>query len=303
MYAGTICWDTASFRKKCKSIHVNKLCEDQSCDITNCDLRHPKPCKFYSEYKRCKFGEWCSYKHVENSRNYSDSKYCEIVNKVNLLEKRMEEKDSIIEELLKKIDSFVLKSEIEQIQKIIDEKDILIRNLQEKIDALKDVIDSKYENEDDTDETEIHEITFCNPSVNINCEECDFIAKNERGLKIHRKSKHDNMQNPVTEIELNIYTLATEGLLNINRDAYQKELEMETDFVVKIVKMHMDVIKSKYLNYAPDYIGKFLPTQIILETKIPKKWKECTDFRNKIWDKINSRLTEGKMSEIDETKK
>ena len=67
-----------------------------------------------------------------------DFKYCEIVNKVNLLENKMEEKDSIIEELLNKIDSFVLKSDIEHIQIFI----------QEKVDALKDVIDSKYEKED-----------------------------------------------------------------------------------------------------------------------------------------------------------
>ena len=65
--------------------------------------------------------------------------------------------------------------------------------------------------------------------------------------------------------------------------------------------MNMDVLSSKYKNYAPDYIGKFLPTKIKLLTKIPEKWKNSETFRNKLWSKINARLSEGKISEVDET--
>ena len=91
------------FQKKCKSIHVNEVCEDHSCDIQKCDFRHPKTCRFCSEYRRCKYGEWCCYKHEEKSKNVLDFNYEEIVDKVNQLEKQMEVKDSIIETLLNKM--------------------------------------------------------------------------------------------------------------------------------------------------------------------------------------------------------
>ena len=41
----------------------------------------------------------------------------------------------------------------------------------------------------DNDETNL-DITFYNPSLETQCELCDFVAKNIRGLKIHNKSKH-----------------------------------------------------------------------------------------------------------------
>ena len=34
------------------------------------------------------------------------------------------------------------------------------------------------------------DLTFVNPSSKINCEMCDFVAKNVQGLKFHKKAKH-----------------------------------------------------------------------------------------------------------------
>ena len=43
--------------------------------------------------------------------------------------------------------------------------------------------------EDESDETNL-DITFLNPSLENKCDMCDFVAKNIRGLKIHKTSKH-----------------------------------------------------------------------------------------------------------------
>ena len=43
--------------------------------------------------------------------------------------------------------------------------------------------------QDETDETNL-DITFFNPSLETQCDLCDFIANNIKGLKIHKKSKH-----------------------------------------------------------------------------------------------------------------
>ena len=57
------------FRDRCRKQHVNDKCENSSCDISVCMRRHPRRCKYYSEYKRCKYGEWCRFEHVENVSN------------------------------------------------------------------------------------------------------------------------------------------------------------------------------------------------------------------------------------------
>ena len=71
------------FKNKCKSRHVKQICENLSCEIQNCDLRHPKTCKFYSEYGRCKFGEWCAYKHAKKPvNNLLGSEYHKLLTKL-----------------------------------------------------------------------------------------------------------------------------------------------------------------------------------------------------------------------------
>ena len=42
---------------------MQEKCESSECTGNNCERRHPKPCKYFSIYKRCKFGEYCAYEH------------------------------------------------------------------------------------------------------------------------------------------------------------------------------------------------------------------------------------------------
>ena len=72
----------------------------------------------------------------------------------------------------------------------------------------------------------------------VPCELCDFFAKNERGLKLHMKAKHE-----ITKVELTIFFEATEKYLNSDRDCYKKELESEIDVLEDIVNMEMDSSK------------------------------------------------------------
>ena len=76
---------------------------------------------------------------------------------------------------------------------------------------------------------------------------------------------------------------------------------METEFIERVDEIDMDILKSNYKNQPSDYVGKFIPTKVVIKTRIPDKWTNSLKFRNKIWKKINSRLVEGQISEIDET--
>ena len=55
------------FGAKCRKQHCDVICESNSCDIFNCENRHPKRCKYWQEYGLCKFGSYCSYVHIASS--------------------------------------------------------------------------------------------------------------------------------------------------------------------------------------------------------------------------------------------
>ena len=47
----------------CKNIHYSEICEKTCCAGTNCEKRHPVPCFYFNRFRRCKFGEFCAYRH------------------------------------------------------------------------------------------------------------------------------------------------------------------------------------------------------------------------------------------------
>ena len=50
---------------RCRQNHVNIRCEKQECDQRTCNKRHPQECRYYYRYKRLKFGNYCSYDHID----------------------------------------------------------------------------------------------------------------------------------------------------------------------------------------------------------------------------------------------
>ena len=135
-------------------------------------MRHPKICKFYRNYQRCKFGEWCFFKHIEN----------------NDLENII-----IKEEIMEKLDNLT---------RLIEEKDVLIHELAERIKVLEENQDRNEVtiDEKDDDETEINQ-TFANPYLVIKCENCDFVAKTNGGLQVHLRAKHKELLNKTDSSE------------------------------------------------------------------------------------------------------
>ena len=51
------------FRDRGFRYHENNICENVSCSIQDCNLRHPKSCHFFGFYGKCKFGLLCKFKH------------------------------------------------------------------------------------------------------------------------------------------------------------------------------------------------------------------------------------------------
>ena len=75
------------YKSACRKIHVEAICENKSCENDSCSLRHPKICKFFKFYGRCKFNP-CAYFHPSETKlNIED------------LEKRIEAQESKSNEL------------------------------------------------------------------------------------------------------------------------------------------------------------------------------------------------------------
>ena len=100
-----------------------------------------------------------------------------------------------------------------------------------------------------------------------------------------------NAKHDITKVELNIFCKATEKYLNSDRDCYKKEIESEIDVLEDVLDMDMNSC-GVY-----DYVGKFLPTKLVLRTRVPAKWENDENFRKQIWSRINQRLHKGKISE------
>ena len=78
------------FLQKCRFRHVDKLCEEENCEIKSCLSRHPRFCRYFSEFKMCKFGDYCRFAHKVSA---DDSK-CgmeDIVEKVETIKKVLSE--------------------------------------------------------------------------------------------------------------------------------------------------------------------------------------------------------------------
>ena len=53
----------SKYSERCRKQHFNEICLESNCEMKTCLRRHPKPCKFFEIYQKCKFGTFCAFKH------------------------------------------------------------------------------------------------------------------------------------------------------------------------------------------------------------------------------------------------
>ena len=122
------------------------MCDKQPCDILNCVLRHQKTCKFYKEYKRCKFNP-CSFKHIENGDDLENivkenkallEKLSEIERDLEILTAKEKETEDIIKDLESKheVDNISKAAKIEKLEDVVKEMNLKVFDQDKKIDML-----------------------------------------------------------------------------------------------------------------------------------------------------------------------
>ena len=87
------------YQKNCHKNHENEICPNQTCEVKTCSLRHPKICRFYRDYGRCKFFP-CAYMHVQVNQTYINDAMSQVITELKVL---IQENSSMIENLNEKI--------------------------------------------------------------------------------------------------------------------------------------------------------------------------------------------------------
>ena len=179
-------------KELCRKQHVNGICENVSCEISVCRSRHPKTCKWYREFGKCKFDP-CAFKHVENnSVEKLTEENREILYKLSVVEKALkalqEEENEVTESIKKATNEETIKdfkeklsyqngvlesfgNKLKEMKEAVEEKDALINNLVEKVKHLE----------------ERQECLIEEAKEKFSCNECDFKTYHKTGLKIHKK--------------------------------------------------------------------------------------------------------------------
>ena len=133
------------YRETCKLRHVKELCSERDCEIDKCCRRHPRECRFYRDYNRCKFGEFCFFTHLVTQQKVvmSDVKAERIETKLKTLEKQNEEMSEKILKLMNNIDekTFEVKNleiKITNLEKESHDKITNIENLGKKVKEVEE---------------------------------------------------------------------------------------------------------------------------------------------------------------------
>ena len=179
------------YSDNCRYKHVTLVCEDGQCDIQKCEKRHPKICKYFRDFRRCKFTVGCRYKH-ENQNELFEKLKKKIENlEQNMVENANNTDTNKIEQKFKEMEM-----KVEKQQKEIEEKSSQIACLELRLDELE----KKFANEKKAKDKKIKDLEKVlinkTPKLdkeNFKCEHCDYETSSERGLNIHIKRKHTNL--------------------------------------------------------------------------------------------------------------
>ena len=176
------------FQKKCRKMHISELCETTGCDVKACNLRHPKLCSFFRDYKYCKFFDDCSFSHKihENLNDALEKEIDDIKENLNLLKEQASDKDK----------------QIVKMENEIKEKENLMRNIYTKLEeniVRIDTLETKVKKSEDKIEylekkLEAVEKINQNLTINFPCDICDLIFKSESKLIEHTQETHANKE-------------------------------------------------------------------------------------------------------------
>ena len=185
------------FGSRCENIHYKEVCEKdvKFCIGKLCEKRHPVFCKFFQQFGRCKFGEFCSYRHTYNKENKTERKVDEMKFEIKELKSEVVELKTEVTELKTEVvelktDVVELKTETNMLKTKLERLEIMLKN-SEKCEN-KQGKNDKSEIEEKTLEDIIRENSEENKVHK--CDECNIEKSSKTKLLIHKDKRHTEYQ-------------------------------------------------------------------------------------------------------------
>ena len=260
------------YGEKCRKKHINRLCVKRTCEVFNCEKRHPKICTFKRDYGYCKFAEQCRLNHEKPKEIIAvDEKVLELENRMKNLHDNSAptcveaQNDSILKTIENKFALF--ENMMNNQRKDLEEKNAQILSFELRLDDME----KKFKKEKQTRDKKIKDLENIIKSkpckeekVDIfKCSECEFESKSRGGLKTHKARMHTKTKDLKfpTECELCDVILESEkerkNHLRIHTYKAANYKCDECDYVcgnsmtmeVHIGKLHGEIVECGLCNY------------------------------------------------------
>ena len=182
--------------------------------IENCKskLRHPRPCKFFKRYGKCKFGKDCSFLHTP-SKN--------LEKEIESLKNELKQKD---------VELIEVKNKLHEIEKKVDTIMRHQSNVTETInvDPKTDSTEETYVKDDIIEDQTVGEIE-CQLVLKLYCDLCNYESTSSKGLNIHKGVKHkENKKQRLNKVEETSDTAISEKeeIIQSKLEAYCPECDI-----------------------------------------------------------------------------
>ena len=85
--------------ERCRNQHIQEICENKECRVSECRKRHPRSCRYFKMYQRCKFGDYCAFNHEVTIDPILEELRL-VKQNVEALEKQVKDKNEEIKDIL-----------------------------------------------------------------------------------------------------------------------------------------------------------------------------------------------------------
>ena len=169
------------FRSTCPNFHENEICQVENCSPNQCIKRHPKECRYFAEYKYCKFRA-CAFAHSERFKQgevqalRQDIEYMK--HEIGILNLTVKSLTTIRQE------SEDLKSAICILKEDIKEIQTTNLNTESKIKSLEEEFEEESEDGDKNEQENHFQTKYEKP---YSCQYCDIQIKSRKNFEEHKK--------------------------------------------------------------------------------------------------------------------
>ena len=203
------------FQGTCRKRHIMNICDKEECEVRKCLKRHPRECSYYREFKRCKFGSYCSFLH----KTSKDDEIKKLKKDLNDVKSRLEKIEDILKFKSKQLELIENEKDDSQVRDdrigAKDQKEEINKEVSHDIghSELPSIHPKEAEIDNSEFQVSLHpkfNCYLCGESLqtisdlinhhNLNhqgypkkmiCEECDEICTHVAMLKNHKEREHN----------------------------------------------------------------------------------------------------------------